>query len=95
MKIFLQVEAILPQDKPELGISAKDKLYPQDLPLGRAKQFCKSYLINFAQIYYTDLRILIRAFRRPHVKYRTNLVLHQLTPTKSINHFSHNLCLET
>jgi hypothetical protein len=27
MKIFLQVEAILPQDKPELGISAKDKLY--------------------------------------------------------------------
>jgi hypothetical protein len=37
--------AILPQDKPELGISAKDKLYLQDLPLGRAKEFCKSYLI--------------------------------------------------
>jgi hypothetical protein len=45
MKIFLHVEAILPQDKPELGISAKDKLYLQDLPLGRANQFCKSYLI--------------------------------------------------
>jgi hypothetical protein len=39
MKIFLLVEAILPQDKPELGISAKDKLYPQDLHLGRAKHF--------------------------------------------------------
>jgi hypothetical protein len=41
MKIFLQVESILPQDKPELGISAKDKLYLQDL--SRAKHFCKSY----------------------------------------------------
>ena len=41
MKIFLQVEAILPQDKPELGISAKDKLY---LLISRAKHFfCKSY----------------------------------------------------
>jgi hypothetical protein len=45
MKIFLQVEAILAQDKPELGINGKDKLYPQVVPLGRAKQFCKSYLI--------------------------------------------------
>jgi hypothetical protein len=36
MKIFLQVEVILPQDKPELGISAKDKLY---LLLSRAKHF--------------------------------------------------------
>jgi hypothetical protein len=41
MKIFLQVEAILPQDKPELGISAKDKIYLQDLSM--AKHFCKSY----------------------------------------------------
>jgi hypothetical protein len=41
MKIFLQVEVILSQDKPELGISAKDKLYLQDL--SRAKHFCKSY----------------------------------------------------
>jgi hypothetical protein len=41
MKIFLQVEAILPKDKPELGISAKDKLY---LLISRAKHFfCKSY----------------------------------------------------
>jgi hypothetical protein len=41
MKIFLQVEAILPQDKPELGISAKDKFY---LLISRAKHFfCKSY----------------------------------------------------
>jgi hypothetical protein len=41
MKIFLQAEAILPQDNPELGINAKDNLYPQDLPLSKAKQFCK------------------------------------------------------
>jgi uncharacterized pyridoxamine 5'-phosphate oxidase family protein len=41
IKIFLQVEAILPQNKPELGISAKDKLY---LLTSRAKHFfCKSY----------------------------------------------------
>jgi hypothetical protein len=38
-KILLQVEAILPQDKPELGISAKDKLH---LLISRAKHFCKS-----------------------------------------------------
>jgi hypothetical protein len=38
MKIFLQAEVILPQDNPELGISAKDKLYLQELPLGKAKQ---------------------------------------------------------
>jgi hypothetical protein len=36
MKIFLQVEVILPQDKPELGISAKDELY---LLISRAKHF--------------------------------------------------------
>jgi hypothetical protein len=36
IKIFLQVEVILPQDKPELGISAKDKLY---LLKSRAKHF--------------------------------------------------------
>ena len=36
MKIFLQVEVILPQDKPELVISAKDKLY---LLIRRAKHF--------------------------------------------------------
>jgi hypothetical protein len=40
LKIFLQVEVILPQDKPELGISAKDKLY---LLISRAKHFCKLY----------------------------------------------------
>jgi hypothetical protein len=39
MKIFLQVKVILPQDKPELGISAKDKLY---LLISRAKHFRKS-----------------------------------------------------
>jgi hypothetical protein len=38
MEIFLQVEIILPQDKPELGISAKDKLY---LLISRAKHFLK------------------------------------------------------
>jgi hypothetical protein len=36
MKIFLQIEIILPQDKTELGISAKDKLY---LLISRAKHF--------------------------------------------------------
>jgi hypothetical protein len=41
IKIFLQVEVILPQGKPELGISAKDKLY---LLMSRAKHFFgKSY----------------------------------------------------
>jgi hypothetical protein len=28
---------------PSSGINAKDNLYPQDLPLGKAKHFCKSY----------------------------------------------------
>jgi hypothetical protein len=41
MKIFLHVEAIFPQDTPELGLIAKDNFYPQDL--SRAKHFCKSY----------------------------------------------------
>jgi hypothetical protein len=36
IKISVQVEVILPQDQPELGISAKDKLY---LPISRAKHF--------------------------------------------------------
>jgi hypothetical protein len=40
MKILLQVEVILPQDKPKLGISAKDKLY---LLISRAKHFLKLY----------------------------------------------------
>jgi hypothetical protein len=42
MKIFLQVEAILPQDKPELGISAKDKLY---LLKSRAKHFFVNHIL--------------------------------------------------
>jgi hypothetical protein len=48
MKIFLQVEAILPQDNPELGINAKDNLYPQDL--SRAKHFCKSYFDTLSEV---------------------------------------------
>jgi hypothetical protein len=48
MKIFLQVEVILPQDNPELGINAKDNLYPQDL--SRAKHFCKSYFDTSSEV---------------------------------------------
>jgi hypothetical protein len=43
MKIFLQVEAIFPQEFPELGLNAKDNLYPQDL--SRAKHFVNHILI--------------------------------------------------
>jgi hypothetical protein len=48
MKIFLQVEIILPQDKPELGISAKDKLY---LLISRAKHFFANYILILHQKY--------------------------------------------
>jgi hypothetical protein len=48
MKIFLQVEAILPRITPELGIIAKDSLYPQDLR--RAKHFCKSYFDTSSEV---------------------------------------------
>jgi hypothetical protein len=43
IKIFLQVEIIVPQDKPELGISAKDKLY---LLISRAKHFFVNYFFD-------------------------------------------------
>jgi hypothetical protein len=48
MKIFLQVEAILPKDKPELGISAKDKLY---LLISRAKHFFVNHILILHQKY--------------------------------------------
>jgi hypothetical protein len=41
-KILLQVEATLPQDNPELGISAKDKLH---LPISRAKHFVVNHIL--------------------------------------------------
>jgi len=48
MKIFLQIEIILPQDKTELGISAKDKLY---LLISRAKHFfCKLYFDTLPKV---------------------------------------------
>jgi hypothetical protein len=48
MKIFLQVEVILPQDKPKLGMSAKDKLY---LLISRAKHFFVNYILILHQRY--------------------------------------------
>jgi hypothetical protein len=48
MKIFLQVEVILPQDKPELGISAKDKLY---LLISRANIFFGNHILILHQKY--------------------------------------------
>jgi hypothetical protein len=48
MKIFLQVGVILPQDKPELGISAKDKLY---LLISRAKHFFENHILILHQKY--------------------------------------------
>jgi hypothetical protein len=48
MKIFLQVGVILPQDKPELGISAKDKLY---LLISRAKYFFENHILILHQKY--------------------------------------------
>ena len=48
MKIFLQIEIILPQDKTELGISAKDKLY---LLKSRAKHFFVNHILILHQKY--------------------------------------------
>jgi hypothetical protein len=48
MKIFLQVKAIFPRITPELGLNAKDNLYPQDL--SRAKHFCKSYFDTSSEV---------------------------------------------
>jgi hypothetical protein len=35
---------------PELGLNVKDNLYPQDLPLSKAKQFCKSYFDTSSEV---------------------------------------------
>jgi hypothetical protein len=48
IKTFLQVEAILPQDKPEKGISAKDKLY---LLISRAKHFFVNHILILHEKY--------------------------------------------
>jgi hypothetical protein len=48
IKISVQVEVILPQDQPELGISAKDKLY---LPISRAKHFFVNHILILHQKY--------------------------------------------
>jgi hypothetical protein len=48
IKISVQVEIILPQDQPELGISAKDKLY---LPISRAKHFFVNHILILHQKY--------------------------------------------
>jgi hypothetical protein len=50
IKIFLQAEAIFLRITPELGINAKDNLYPQGLPLGKAKHFCKSYFDTSSEV---------------------------------------------
>jgi hypothetical protein len=48
MKLLLQVEAVLPQDKPELDISAKDKLY---LLKSRAKHLFVNHILILHQKY--------------------------------------------
>jgi hypothetical protein len=44
---------------PELGISAKDKLYLQDLPLGGAKQFLKTIFDTSKEVSITGMDIKV------------------------------------